>query len=291
MKRFLILVSAVMLLAQSADATDFKWKRIAVDGSRTGVVPANSDNVDAALGTMKGNTYIAPNGRVFKKKSATAKAAKLMIEAQPKMAFVKEVIGYSPKAMVRHSPEGDLSDWFVDALMLCTEKLTDKKIDIGITNHGGIRADMPEGDVLYEDLQSMFPFHNTLCYVKLKGEDVIRLFEHMASRSIQAVGGVKVSVKDRQLESLLVGGEPVDPEKEYGVATISFLLEGGDGLSVAKNALEVNDTQIDIFDALLDYVRDLKKQGKNIEYQMDGRVQVVGGGRRPETAPEKKPAE
>lgn len=282
MNRIILAAAALLLLAGSSEASnDLKWRKIVVDGSRTGVVAASADDVDGTIGRMKGKTYIAPNGRVFKKNSATAKAGKLMIEAQASMAHVKEVVGYSTRAMVRQSPEGALSDWFVDHLMIGVERETGRKVDIGITNHGGIRADMPEGQVLYEDIQSMFPFNNTLCYVSLKGEDVIRLFEHMASHSVQAVGGVKLVVNNRQLESLLVGGEPVDPEKVYAVATISFLLEGGDGLSVGKNALEIIDTQVNIFDSLIAQIREMKARGENIEYEMDGRVTVIGGGRRP----------
>lgn len=266
-----------MLLAQPSDAGVMKWKRLHVDASRTGVKAPNADNVPEAMGSFDGSTYVAPNGNRFKKKSATAKVAKLMIDAQPSMAFVKELVGYAPKAMTKRSPESDLSDWFIDLLMVQMERQTGRKADIGITNFGGIRADLPAGDVLYDDIQSMFPFNNTLCYVVLKGTDVKAFFEKVAARSMPVVGGVKVVVKDRKLESLLVGGEPVEDDKLYGVATISFLLDGGDGMAVAQNAVEVIDTGVPIFDAVIAYVRELTAAGKNIEYQTDGRVEVIGG--------------
>ena len=37
--------------------------------------------------------------------------------AQPEMARVKDVIGYSPKSMTVTYPECALSNWFVDLLM------------------------------------------------------------------------------------------------------------------------------------------------------------------------------
>ena len=203
-----------------------------------------------------------------------------MIDVQPSMAFVKELVGHSAREMKKHSPESELTNWVIDMLMEETGRLTEQNIDLGITNFGGIRVDMPSGDVLYDDLQSMFPFNNTLCCVKLKGSDVRRIFERMASTSVQVIGGVRIVVKDRKLQSILVGGEPLDDNRIYNLATISFLLNGGDGLNLAQNAIEVVDTQVNIFDAVINHVREMTKRGEVIEYEMDGRVQIIGDRRR-----------
>lgn len=87
-------------------------------------------------------------------------------------------------------------------------------------------------------------------------------------------------VKDRKLQSLLVGGEPVDDDRVYNLATISFLLSGGDGMDLANNAIEVIDTQVNIFDVVIAHVRDMTQRGEKIEYEMDGRVQIIGDRRR-----------
>lgn len=269
MKKLIVLLIASALALQPADAFGFKWKAVPVDGSRTGVTAPNATNVSEALGTFKGKTYIAPNGVKFKKNSATAKAAKLMLEAQPGMASVKEVVGYSPKGISRR---GDLlSDWSVDCVMRCAEAEFGEKVDVGIINHGGIRIDMPQGDVLVDDLLSMFPFNNYLCLVKLKGSDVAALFDAMAPR-LQAVGGVKVTMKDGKVQELLIGGEPVDSDKVYNVATIDFVLDGGDGVFAGRNAIDITRSQIKVFDAIIANVRALTAEGKYIEQEPDGRV-------------------
>lgn len=280
MKRIFLIYLVFSLLAPSSGATIFKWKKAEMDGSRTGVVTAGPDNVDETMGRIVRGKYIAPNGKEFKKNSSTAKVAKLMIDVQPSMAFVKELVGHSAREMKKHSPESELTNWVIDMLMEETGRLTEQNIDLGITNFGGIRVDMPSGDVLYDDLQSMFPFNNTLCCVKLKGSDVRRIFERMASTSVQVVGGVRIVVKDRKLQSILVGGEPLDDNRIYNLATISFLLNGGDGLNLAQNAIEVVDTQVNIFDAVINHVREMTKRGEVIEYEMDGRVQIIGDRRR-----------
>lgn len=252
----------------------FSWERKAMDASRTGVKASSSDNVSECMGYVSGRRYYAPNGRVFKGGSVR-KVAEKVLEVQPQMADVKQVVAYSTAEMTAHKPESALSDWFVDILMSETAARSGKKVDIGFANFGGIRVSMPEGNVLLDDIMSMFPFKNTLCYLDLKGSDVRVILEQMASEGFQVIGGVRCVAKDRKLVSATVSGEPLDDNKVYGVATISFLLDGGDGYSIAKNAVSLQMLPDYIIDAVLPYVRKLTAEGKPIEYKTDGRVQIL----------------
>ena len=271
MKRFLILSLVLCLALQPAGAFGFKWKAIPTDASRTGITAAGTENVDEAMGSFKGRTFVAPNGRKFKKNTATAKAARLMIDAQTVVAPLKEVVGYCPEGLSRRGPSSLLGDWTADCLKAAAEKATGRHVDIAITNNGGIRADLPKGDVMVDDLMSMFPFKNYICYVTMKGEDVLNLFNSMAGH-MQCVSGVKVTVKDRQVQELLIGGEPLDKEKVYSIGTIDFVLNGGDGIFAGRNSLELIQTDLKLYDGILAYVRELTASGKYIEQQADGRV-------------------
>jgi len=264
------------LSAWSVSAQDFHftWKRVLMDESRTGTRLSSRDDVKDALGTVKGDVYYAPNGKVFKGGSVS-KVARLVLDAQPAMADVKVVVGHSTMEMRSYPPESALSDWFVDELMRATAEKTGKHVDVGIANFGGVRVDMPKGDVLADDIMSMFPFKNNVCYVELRGADLRRIFEQMAATDFQIVGGVRCIAKDRKLVSALVDGKPLDDSKVYGVATISFLLDGGDGFSVAKNAVSVDILPEYIIDVMMPYVKKLTAEGKPIEYEVDGRVQIL----------------
>lgn len=271
MKKSLVLLLALSMAVLPAGAIGFKWKSVPVDASRTGVTCPSADNVPEAMGRMDGRKYVAPNGRVFKGRSATAKVAKLMLDAQPGMATVKEVVGFCPAGIERGGTENVLGDWTVDILMKEVEKETGRKVDIGVLNHGGIRIDMPQGEVLMDDIMSMFPFKNYLCHLTMKGSEVRALFDSMARR-VAVVGGVKVTVKDGQVLELLVGGEPLDDDRLYGVASIDFLVTGGDNIFSGRQSEEMVQTEVLVFDAILSHVRELAAAGKPIECERDGRV-------------------
>lgn len=274
MKKLAVIV-AVALAALQAQAQEYRWKHSLMDGSRTGCEAPAKDNVDEALGTFKGGRYIAPNGKTYRKNSIVGRTARIVKDAQPAMARVKDVIGYSTNAMDVSYPESALSDWFVDIIMAKTEKLAGKKVDIGVVNFGGIRIDMPQGDIILDDMLSMFPFKNQLVYVEHTGKQIRTILEKMAADRFQVLGGVRVVAEEGKLLSAEIGGEPIDDDKVYGLATITFLLEGGDGLTLAENALSVTAFEDeDIIDAVLEFVYAETAAGRPIEYKTDGRVVI-----------------
>ncbi len=273
--RKLAVIVAVALAALQAQAQEYRWKHSLMDGSRTGCEAPAKDNVDEALGTFKGGRYIAPNGKTYRKNSIVGRTARIVKDAQPAMARVKDVIGYSTNAMDVSYPESALSDWFVDIIMAKTEKLAGKKVDIGVVNFGGIRIDMPQGDIILDDMLSMFPFKNQLVYVEHTGKQIRTILEKMAADRFQVLGGVRVVAEGGKLLSAEIGGEPIDDDKVYGLATITFLLEGGDGLTLAENALSVTAFEDeDIIDAVLEFVYAETAAGRPIEYKTDGRVVI-----------------
>ena len=110
----------------------------------------------------------------------------------------------------------------------------------------------PAGKLL-DDMLSMFPFKNQLAYVEHTGKQIRAILEEMAARRFQVLGGVRVVADDGKLVSVEIDGEPLDDEKIYGMATISFLLTGGDGLKLEENAVSVTRyDDVQIIDAVLE---------------------------------------
>ena len=278
MRKLSIMIATLAFsLGGSAQTVDITWGKEAVDGHRTGVTASNASNVTEAMGHVKGKTYFAPNGKRFRG-GATRDVADLMLKAQPAMAKVKQVIGYSTRFMARTYPECELYDWYVDELMRATADSLGKKVDIGIVNRGGVRIEMPQGEVFFDDIMSMFPFKNNLCYVALKGKDVRVILDQMAASTFEILGGVKVVAKNGKIISAEVEGEPLDDEKVYGVATLNFLLNGGDGYFIAKNALEILRSNGWLYDTMIPYVQSLTAAGKPIEFENQHWITILGEG-------------
>lgn len=275
MKNICIILCTLCLAVTPSQARDFKWKRDAMDGSRTGVTVPGKDNVKEALGEVSGGVWTSPSGKIFRSGSAP-KVAALVIAAQPSMSIVKEVVGYAPEDMVKQAPESSLTNWYIDNFMVAAEEITGQHIDLAVGNFGGVRVNLAAGDVLYDDIRSMFPFRNQVVYIPVKGSEVIRILEEMAASKIEILGGVRIAVREKKLVSAEIGGKPIDPEKVYGMASISFLVTGGDGLKLEDHACgEIIWTDTDIFDAMMSQVRKAQAERRPIAGKVDSRVKIL----------------
>ena len=276
MKRLILIISIFAFAGVAVSAQEYKWSSAEVDGSRTGCTAPSKENIDEAIGTFDGSTYVAPNGTRHKKGSAAAKTAKAVLAAQPKMARVKDVVAHTAGTWEKGYPESSLSNWLIDIMIAKTAAIAGKPVHMGVTNFGGIRADMPQGEVILDDLLSMFPFKNYLVYLEHKGSTLRRIIEEMAATRFQVLGGVRVVAKDGKVVSIEIDGEPLQDDKVYGVTTVSFLLHGGDGLFLANDALSMTEYHdVNVIDAVLEFVAAETAAGRPLESKKDGRVTII----------------
>ena len=272
-KAKLVALSLLALVACSQKGPQMTWKRVVMGGSRTGVVPVTAENVDTALGTFE-DDYVAPNGKHFTD-GATPEVAMLLMEAQPRMARLKEVVGHSARMLenLRTEPDLPLGNIVADALREKGSEYYKVPMDFAVTNYGGIRIPLPEGPVLMDDIEAMFPFKNYMCYAKVRGKNLQRLLEQLAkTKAFQAVSGCRVKVKAHELVEAEVGGKPIDPNRLYHITTIDFLLSGGDQIAIGALAEDVVLSPVLIRDVMLEHVRKLEAAGQVIDGQKDGRV-------------------
>ena len=268
--RDLLIVALCVSCAPKLD-----WKTVPMDGHRSGVVCLTAENIETGLGHFTDSSYVMPSGASFALDSPAAQVARALMKVQPEMAPLKKVIGHSARMMMndRDNPDLPLGDLFADVLRAYGTKYFGVPMDFAITNFGGIRVPMPEGAVTLEDIMSMFPFKNYVCYCKMKGENLTQLFQQLAgTKAFQATSGATIRVKAHELESALIGGQPIDPERIYSVTTIDFLLDGGDGLRIGALSEDVQLSHVLLKDVMLDYVESMEKEGKVIDAQSDGRV-------------------
>ena len=188
------------------------------------------------------------------------------------------VVGRSAKYMTAQRPEGTLSNLLAD-IMVWAAKDYGEQADLGVYNMGGVRADLPKGDVTYGDVLDIAPFENKIAFTTLSGSDLMALFRQMA-----AVGGEGVShsvrlviTADEQLVSATVGGQPVDPARDYRIVTIDYLLGGNDKLDAFKRGRNVNSPQEESNNSryvIMNYFREMSKQGRLVDAEIEGRITV-----------------
>ena len=188
------------------------------------------------------------------------------------------VVGQSARYMTAQRPEGTLSNLLADILVWAGKDYGEKP-DFGIYNMGGVRADLPKGKVTYGDVLDVAPFENKISFITLKGDVLLELFGQIAKTGGEGMSRAVrlVITKDGQLVSATINGEPIDPQKEYRVTTIDYLLGGTDKMEAFKKGTNINapkDASNNTRFIIINYFREMQKQGKVVDAEIEGRVTV-----------------
>lgn len=182
------------------------------------------------------------------------------------------VIGQSVKVMPVFRPESLLPNFCTDAYREIASQYLHGNIDICIMNIGGIRTDMPQGDVTIGDIFRIMPFENELIILWLKGDKLEGLCDVFAQVGGEGVSGIHMGMKDGKAVNVLVSGQKIDPEKTYIIATNDYLAGGNDKLVQLAEYVKRDDTGLKLRDALINYIKEQTKQGKKLDAQIEGRM-------------------
>lgn len=159
-------------------------------------------------------------------------------------------------------------------------------VDIAIQNGGGLRRDMPAGDITMGLMYEIMPFDNTLTVVELTGADLKKNIDNGLNPEGSRAGsfsGLNVEFDlnkpagERILSMTLLDGTPVEMDKVYKVVSNDFLVDttGADGYDFSTAKSKVN-LMIPIRDAMVDYI---KAEGSvtpgNNEYEVNVTGKVV----------------
>ncbi len=133
-------------------------------------------------------------------------------------------------------------------------------VDVAFENEGGVRADLPAGEVTMGLLKSMLPFGNTIVKFRVTGAQLKELLRAVAAlepgaKAMLHGSGIRWTIHGREVGEVLVGGRPLDVARWYTVATNSFIARGGDGYAFFKGLATREDTGVVLVRAVADYVR------------------------------------
>jgi 5'-nucleotidase/UDP-sugar diphosphatase len=179
-----------------------------------------------------------------------------------------EVIGYSEEELTRTGfEESAIGNLITDAMREFF------KADIAIHNSGGIRANMPEGEITYRDCYNIDALSNTAVTMEMTGAKIIEALEIGVNghHAIFQLSGLRLKydtrkpIGSRVLEVTLSDGSPIEMEKYYTVVTNSFLAAGGGEYTVFKDSRNIQDSFHYLRNVIAEYVKKHSPVRKTIE--------------------------
>ena len=193
---------------------------------------------------------------------------------------------------------------------LCADAYLDQAgdADIAFVNGGGIRVSLKAGDLTLNDILRVHPFGNSLTVIEVTGQQVLDAlewsvhampgefggFDHVAGMTYEVDPTIPTpcvedenkmfdhvdDTMERRIRNVLIGGEPLDPEKLYKVASHDYqLLNNGDGYTMFKGCTVLQESVKLDNQVLIDYITGTLGGVVGEEYDDpygQGRMIVVG---------------
>lgn len=126
--------------------------------------------------------------------------------------------------------------------------------DVALVNGGSIRADecLPIGKLTLRDVASILPFNGPMAKIEVSGATLRAALEHGVALSAEnpepgrfpQVSGIEFSFDaskpaGKRIVNVTVNGQPLDPAKNYTLATSDYVAKGGDEYAVLKGSRAV----------------------------------------------------
>jgi len=182
------------------------------------------------------------------------------------------VIGQSAQTMRASRPESLLSNFGADMLRSEAQNRLNIPIDIGIMNVGGLRTEIPQGDITVGNIYELMPFENELVVLWLRGDKLGELFHSIASVGGEGVSGIRMGFRDGRAVNPTINGEPLDLERIYTIATSDFLAEGNDRMSQLAEREKIQIVGITIRELFMEHIKNETAKGNKINSQLDRRI-------------------
>jgi 2',3'-cyclic-nucleotide 2'-phosphodiesterase (5'-nucleotidase family) len=188
-------------------------------------------------------------------------------------AEMNEVIGQATESMRARKPESLLSNFSADVYRQAASDYLKEKVDLSVVNLGGLRTEVPAGNITVRKVFELMPFENELVILWLKGDKLSDLLNGFASIGGQGVSGLHMEISNGKAVNVTINGKPLDTNKLYTIATNDYLAVGNDNmLPLAMNEKRLN-TGLKIRNVLMDYIKSETKKGNKIQSKLDGRIQ------------------
>lgn len=183
-----------------------------------------------------------------------------------------KVIGNSAIRLSKGFPEGSLGNWMADAMYDRALEVYDD-IDLAMINSGSIRIpSIEEGPITTGLIFELMPFDNYMVMLELSGNDMLRLFNHAASKKGWPVSrNIKYKIVGDKAKEVTLDGLSIDKNRTYRIVTSHYLADGGDRCDFLKN-YEQHNSALFIRDIYLQAVKRKYAMGQSVDGNFIGRV-------------------
>lgn len=197
--------------------------------------------IDLSVDTLSDSVHAVDVALVENRGDARVPAVEAVVETWRARTdeALSEVIGYAGGAINRYNPAlaNLITDSWLEAM---------PQADVALTNRGGIRQGIPEGEISLATIVGVLPFNNSIYQLELNGQQLVACAAHLEMAGLSNVNGWK-----------LVDGTVPHADSTYVVLTTDYLYSRDDN-DFARFDETPYDTGVHFRQPVIDWIRALQ---------------------------------
>jgi 2',3'-cyclic-nucleotide 2'-phosphodiesterase (5'-nucleotidase family) len=179
---------------------------------------------------------------------------------------MKQVIAYSDSVLTKDGNDPSLGNFACrtveDYVRTNRNEIAGKHIVV--LNRGGLRNNIPMGEITKGHIFELMPFDNEIVVLKITGEKLMDCIRSMIKDKKLISRNLSFTVKDNEASDIKIWGFPFNIKEDYYIVTTDYLAMGGDNCSFFGKPVLYETTKLKLRDAMINYCLMLTKINKHI---------------------------
>lgn len=179
---------------------------------------------------------------------------------------MKQIIAYSDSNLTKDGNDVSLGNF---ACRTVEDYVRTNRNEIAgnhiiILNKGGLRNNIPTGEITKGHIFELMPFDNEIVILKISGEKMMECIHSMIKDKKLISRNLSFTAKNNEVNDIKVWGFPFNIKDDYYVVTTDYLAMGGDNCHFFGKPVAYETTKIKLRDVMINYCIMLTKINKHI---------------------------
>lgn len=163
-----------------------------------------------------------------------------------------DTLAMLPDTLSLGHPESPLGNFTADALRFRAARELRAYVHAGVIDRGSLGRWFLPGPVTRGQVHELMPYDNTLVVLTLTGAQIGQLTRELIAQPSFPMSGLRMSVTADSIGYVLIDRSPLEPERDYLLATSSWLAAGNGPYPSLWEPHAIQDTGIPLLDVFME---------------------------------------
>lgn len=188
---------------------------------------------------------------------------------------MNEVIAISDSILTKDGMESTLANFVLEAMDHYINSTKSESLQfITFVNRGGLRNNLPKGEITVRNIYELMPFDNEIVILKISGNKLKEALNSFCENGKLFSKNVSFQCDKKIAKSISFKNQVIVDSINYSIVTTDYLSNGGDNCYFFSQPHFSESTGVKLRDAIIEYCRFITNKKLHITPYRDGRITI-----------------